>query len=64
MIGMDNRMEDEVNQDKTITLAVIHKLVESLETEYDLRRSDGEREKIVNVTVFVLVSFLEALRGG
>ena len=32
MIGMDNRMEDEVNQDKTITLAVIHKLVESLET--------------------------------
>ena len=63
MIGIDNRIEDEVHQDKTITLAVIHKVVESLETEQGLRRSDEEREKIVNVAVFVLVSFLEALRG-
>ena len=63
MIGMHKRMGDKVHQDKAITLAVIHKVVESLETEYESRRCDGERETIVNVAVFVLASFLVALRG-
>lgn len=60
---MHKRMGDEVHQEKDIPLAVIHKVVNSLETEYDSRRSDGERETIVNIAVFVLASFLEALRG-
>ena len=63
MISMHKRIGDEVRQDKVITLAVVHKVVESLKTECYSTRSSGERETIVNVAVFMLPSLLAGLRG-
>ena len=55
-------MGDEVHQDKAIAIAVVHKVVEILETGYHSRRSDGERKIIANVTVFVFAYFFAGLR--
>ena len=63
MIGMHKRMGDEVRQDKAVTLAVIHKLMEGLEEEYLGSRTEEERGELADMSVFILASFLAALRG-
>ena len=56
-------MGDVVHQDKNVTLDVVHKLAEALEVDYFKGGGDREKEKIADVVVFVLVSFLAGLRG-
>ena len=56
-------MGDEVHQDKTVTLEVIHKLMEGLEEEYFEAGTDEERGDLVDMSVFILASFLAPLRG-
>ena len=63
MSGMHKRMGDMVKQDKTITLNVIHRLVEDLEAEYILADMDTERKEIADISVFILAALLGALRG-
>ena len=46
-----------------MTLEMIHKLVEGLEDEYVIATSDGDKESIVDMGVFILASFLAGLRG-
>ena len=63
IFGMHKRMGDVVHQDKAVTLDVVHKVIEGLEVDYLEERNDGAKEKIADVAVFVLASFLAALRG-
>jgi len=43
-------------------LEVIYKLIEGLKKNYLQGRSDREKEKIADITVFVLCTFLAGLR--
>ena len=63
MEGMHKRMGGEVHQDKAITLNAVHKLVEILELEYMNSPNDVDKEKFVDMAVFILASFLTGLRG-
>ena len=63
MVGMHKRMGDEVHQDKAITLDVVHRLVEGLEQEYLNSSNDIDKERVVDMAVFILASFLAGLRG-
>ena len=44
-------------------LDVIHKLVEGLEEEYKLAEDVDEKEKLADLAVFILVTFLAGLIG-
>ena len=57
MVFMNKRMEDDVCQDKEITLEVVHKLIEKLEEDYLEADNDEERGTLANMKVFVLVFF-------
>ena len=63
VFGMHKRMGDEVYQDQAITLAVIHKLIEGLDIDFNQSKSIEEKEGIADQAVFVLAAFLAALRG-
>ena len=63
MLGMHKRMGDEVRQDQAITLNVIHKLVEVLKQNYKHCLTDNAKERIADLAVFTLASFLAGLRG-
>ena len=63
MIGMHKRMGDELRQDKGVTLEVIHRVMEGLEDEHVETKNDEEKRSLADIAVFVLVSFLAALRG-
>ena len=63
IVGMHKRMGDVVHQDKAVTLEVIHKLVEGLEEDYLEGKTYREKEKIADIAVFILGSFLGGLRG-
>ena len=52
-----------VHQDKDVSLDVVHKFIEGLEEDHFEGGSTRERENVTDVTVFVLFSFLIALRG-
>ena len=57
MIDMHNRMEDEVWQDKAMTLEVIYRVMEGLEDERLKAKNDEEKGSLADMAVFVLVSF-------
>lgn len=63
MVSMHKRMGDEVHQDKAITLDVVHRLVEGLELEYLNSPNNLDKQNFVDMTVFILASFLAGLRG-
>jgi len=63
ILGVHKRMGDEVHQDQTITLAVVHKLVEDLKLDFLRSQSREEKEGITDQAIFVLAAFLAALRG-
>ena len=63
MIGMHKRMGNEVRQDQQITLKVLHKLVEILEQDYEHCLTNNDKERIADLAVFTLASFLAGLRG-
>ena len=63
IVGMHKRMGDEVDQDKAVTLEVVHKLIEGLEVEYARASGDQLKESIVDMGVFILASFLAGLIG-
>ena len=51
-----------MRQDKVVILEVIHRLMEGLEEEYLKPGTDDERGILVDISVFILASFLETLR--
>ena len=63
MIGMHKRMGNEVRQDQAITLKVLHMLVEILEQDYEHCLTNNDKERIADLAVFTLASFLAGLRG-
>ena len=63
MVGMHKRMGDEVHQDKAVTLEVVHRLVEGLESEFKRSVDRDEQWNLVDQAVFILAAFLGALRG-
>ena len=63
ILGMHKRMGDEVHQDQAITLAVMHKLIEGLDFDFDRSKSNEEKGVIADQAVFVLAAFFAALRG-
>ena len=63
MVGMYKCMGDEVYQYKVVTLDVVHKLVDELESDYKSSKDWEEQWHLVDQAVFILVVFLTALRG-
>ena len=59
MVGMG----DEVYQDKSTTLDMVHRLVDELETDFKNNRDREEWWYLVDQTVFILTGFLATLRG-
>ena len=62
MMGMHKYMGDEVRQDKAVTLEVVHKTIEGLEEDFLRAKTDIIRGDLCGMEVFVLSSFLAALR--
>ena len=58
MTGMHKRMGDIVKQDKTVTLDVIHRLVEGLEEDLLTELEPAAKENISDAALFILASFL------
>ena len=60
--GMNKRMEDKVHQYKAINLDVVHKLIDELEIDFGQVVTENIKERVVDMTVFILASFLGGLR--
>ena len=58
ILGMHKRMGDEVHQDQAITLAVMHKLIEGLDFDFDRSKSNEEKGVIADQAVFFWQPFL------
>ena len=56
-------MGDVIKQDKTVTLDVIHRLIEGLEEYFLNELEPAAKEKISDAALFILASFLGGLRG-
>ena len=63
IIGMHKKMGDEVHQDQTVAVEVIHKLMERFKFDYSHSKLNEEKEGITDQAIFVLAAFLIALRG-
>ena len=59
---MNKRMEDKVHQYKAINLDVVHKLIDELEIDFGQVVTENIKERVVDMTVFILASFLGGLR--
>ena len=57
MVGIHKRMENEILQDKTVTLEVMHRLMKGLKKEYLKAGTNYEVGVLSDMSVFNLASF-------
>ena len=63
MARMHTHIGDEIRQNEAVTLEVVHNMIEGLEEEFLREKTNIIRGDLCDMAVFVLSSFLSALRG-
>lgn len=63
MQGAHKRMGDIVKPDRALSLPVLHRIMEAIESEWYLARTDAEKEELALEASFYLITYCGGLRG-